>query len=63
MKGSRFTYVAKKLMNYVMLAKQGVKVNWSVVIFNNLYSRLWDLSASIKLNTSRGNIEFRVAKW
>jgi hypothetical protein len=60
--GSQLTYVVKKLMNYVMLAKQRVKVNWLVVVFNNLYNRLRDLFALTKLITNMGNIEFRVAK-
>jgi hypothetical protein len=55
--------MAKKLMNFVVLAMQGVKVNWSTIIFNNpstigceIYLR------QQKFNTSKENIEFRVAQ-
>ncbi len=53
--GSRLTYVAKKLMSFVMLVEQGVKMNWSVVVFNNLYRKLQDLFALTKPNVSRDN--------
>jgi hypothetical protein len=46
-------------MNFVMLAKHGVKVNWFVIVFNNLYNRLQDLFALTKFGASRYNIEFR----
>jgi len=49
-------------MNFVMLGEQGVKANWFVVVFNKLYSRLWGLFASIKLGTSKDNIEFKFAQ-
>ncbi len=61
MKGSRLTFVAKKLMNFVMLGEQGVNVNWFGVVFNKLYSRLQDLFALIKPGTSRDKIEFKFA--
>ncbi len=62
LKGSRFTYVVKKLMNIVVLGKQRVKVNWFAIVFNNLYSKLQDLSAPTKPNASRDNIKFEVAQ-
>jgi hypothetical protein len=62
LKGTQLTYVAKKLMSYVMLIEQGLKVNWSVVVFNNLYSRLQDLVALTKLGTSTNNTKFRIAQ-
>ncbi len=54
--------MVKNLMNFVMLAKQGMKVNWSIVVFNNFYNTLWDLSAPTKPNTSKDIIEFKVAQ-
>ncbi len=57
LKGSQLTYMAKKLMNFVLLAKQGVKVNWLIIIFNNLYSKLRDLSTPTKFSASRDNNE------
>jgi len=42
-----------------MLAKHGVKVNWFVIVFNNLYNRFQDLFALTKLGASRDNIKFR----
>jgi hypothetical protein len=62
LKGSQLNYVAKKLICYVVLIEHKVKVNWSVVIFNNLYNRLWDLVAPTKLDTSKDNTKFRVAQ-
>jgi hypothetical protein len=37
-------------------------VNWSAIVFDNLYNRLQDLFAWTKPSTSRGNIEFIVAQ-
>jgi len=62
LKGSRLTYVAKKLMNFVMLVDQGVKVNWSVIVFNNLYNKLQNLFTSTKFDISKDNIEFGIAQ-
>lgn len=62
MKGSRFTYAAKKLMSFVVLAKQGVKVNWSTIIFNNLYSKLWNLSPPTKPSANKDIIKFEIAQ-
>lgn len=39
-KGNLLTYVAKKLMNLVVLVEQGINMNWVKVVFNNLYCRL-----------------------
>ncbi len=58
LKGSWFTYVAKKLMSFVLLVKQRVKVNWSAIVFNNLYNRLWGLFAPTKFSASRDNTKF-----
>ncbi len=41
-------YVGKKLMLLVALAKLQKLVNWVHVVFNNLHSKLWDLSIAIK---------------
>ncbi len=49
-------------MNHVVLIEQGVKVNWSIVVFNNLYSRLRDLYTPTKPNTSRDNTEFETPR-
>jgi hypothetical protein len=49
-------------MSFVVLAKQGVMVNWSDVIFSNFYSKLWDLSALTKSNVSKDNIEFKATQ-
>jgi hypothetical protein len=47
--------MSKKLMSFVVMVEQGVKVNWLVVVFNNLYHKLQDLSTLIKPNVSRDN--------
>lgn len=52
LKSNKFTYVAKKLLSLVVLAEQGVWVNWVGVIFNNLYYKLHDLSALAKIRAS-----------
>ncbi len=31
MKGNQLTYVVKKLMSFMVLVEQGVKVNWSML--------------------------------
>jgi hypothetical protein len=62
LKWSQLTYMAKKLMSFVMFADQGVKVNWLVIVFNILYNKLRDLSTSTTINTTRDNIEFGVAQ-
>jgi hypothetical protein len=62
LRGSQLTYVANKLMNFLLLAKQGVKVNWSAIVFNNLCSRLRDLSAPTKLSANRDNTKFGAAQ-
>ncbi len=62
LKGSWFTYVAKKLMSFVLLVKQRVKVNWSAIVFNNLYNKLWGLSAPTKFSASRDNTKFGAAQ-
>jgi hypothetical protein len=54
--------MAKKLMNIVVLGEQRVKVNWFVIVFNNLYNRLHDLFAPTKPGTNRNNIKFKVAQ-
>lgn len=45
-------------MNFVVLVEQGVKVNWFIIVFNNLYNRLRDLSTPIKPGASRDNTKF-----
>lgn len=60
LKGSWLTYVAKKLMNLVVLAEQGIWVNSTTMVFNNMYSKLWDLSTSTKLETNRNNTKFNI---
>lgn len=37
-------------------------MNWSTIIFNNLYSRLQDLSALTKIIANKDNIKFSVAQ-
>jgi hypothetical protein len=39
-----------------------MKENWFTIIFNNLYSKLWDLLAPTKFGTSRDNIEFKATQ-
>ncbi len=34
LKGSRFTYVAKKLMSLVVLIEHGIQMNWVAIMFN-----------------------------
>jgi hypothetical protein len=53
LKGIQGTYVSKKLMLLVALAKLHKLINWAEVVFSNLYSWLWDLSAAIKLKKRR----------
>jgi hypothetical protein len=55
-------YVVKKLMNFVVLAEQKVKVNWFIVVFNNPYSRLQDLSAPTKPSVRKDNTKFEAAQ-
>ncbi len=45
-------------MKFVILVEHGIKVNWDVMVFNNLYNKLRDLSTSTKLEASRDNIKF-----
>jgi len=33
-------------------------VNWSAIVFNNLYNKLWGLSAPTKFSASRDNTKF-----
>jgi hypothetical protein len=33
-------------------------VNWVVIVFKNLYNKLWDLFASTKHGATKSNIEF-----
>jgi hypothetical protein len=49
-------------MNFVVFAEQKVKVNWSAIVFNNLYNRLWDLFALIKSSIRKDNIEFEATQ-
>ncbi len=49
LKGSCGTYVNKKFMLLVALAKLQILINWAQVVFNNLHSKLWDLSTTMKL--------------
>jgi len=58
LKGSQLTYMANKLMNFVVLAKQRVKVNRFAIVFNNFYNRLQNLFVSTKLDVNRDIIEF-----
>jgi hypothetical protein len=58
LKGGQLSYIAKKLFSFVVLAEQGIKINYVALTFNNLYSRLWDLSTPTKLGASRDNTEF-----
>lgn len=39
-----------------------MKVNWSIVVFNNLYSRLQDLFPPTKPNASKDITEFGIAQ-
>jgi hypothetical protein len=52
LKGSKVTYVTKELMLVVMIVEEGNQVNWSVFLFNNLYCRIRDFSASSKSKES-----------
>jgi len=58
LKGSQLTYMANKLMNFVVLAKQRVKVNRFAIVFNNFYNKLQNLFVSTKLDVNRDIIEF-----
>ncbi len=49
-------------MNFVVFTEQKVKVNWFVIVFNNLYNRLWDLFASTKSSIRKDNIEFEATQ-
>ncbi len=40
LKGSQFTYVAKKLMILVAFVETGMQIDLIGVVFNNLHSRL-----------------------
>ncbi len=62
LKGIQGTYVNKKLILLVALAKFQKSINWAHVLFNNLHFRLWDLSVAIKLKKKNSNkeIEFGV---
>jgi len=62
LKGSQLSYIAKKLFSFVVLAEQGIKINYVALIFNNLYSRLRDLSTPAKLEANKDNIEFGVTQ-
>lgn len=37
-------------------------MNWFTIVFNNLYSRLWDLSTLTKIIANKDNIEFSAAQ-
>jgi hypothetical protein len=54
LKGSKVTYVTKELMLVVMIVEEGNQVNWSVFLFNNLYCRIGDCSASSKSKETTG---------
>ncbi len=45
-------------MNFIIFAKQGIKVNWATMVFNNLYNMLQDLFTLTKLKANRDNIKF-----
>jgi hypothetical protein len=63
LKGSKVTYVTKELMIAVMIVEEGNQVNWSVFLFNNLYCRIRDFSASSKSReTTRKESEFGPAQ-
>jgi hypothetical protein len=63
LKGSKVTYVTKELMLVVMIVEEGIQVNWSVFLFNNLYCRIGDCSASSKSKeTTRKESEFGPAQ-
>lgn len=47
-------------MSLVVLAEQGIWVNSTTMVFNNMYSKLWDLSTSTKLGTNRNNTKFNI---
>jgi hypothetical protein len=59
LKGCQLTYVAKKLMSFVVSSKQGVKVSWSAIVFNNLYNKLWNLFVPTKPNVNKDITEFK----
>jgi len=46
-------------MSLVVLAEQGIWVNSTTMVFN-MYSKLWDLSTSTKLETNRNNTKFNI---
>jgi hypothetical protein len=57
------TYLhSQKIFSFVVLAEQGIMVNYVALVFNNLYNRLQDFSTPTKLRASRDNTEFGAAQ-
>lgn len=61
LKGSRFTYVARKLMILVALVETKMHINLVGVVFNNIHSRLKDLGGPHKFNVTK-DAKFRGAQ-
>jgi hypothetical protein len=57
LKGSRLTYVVKKLMILVAFVEIGMHINWACIMFNKFQSKLWALGSPHKSNISR-DVEF-----
>jgi hypothetical protein len=49
-------------MSLVVLVEQGIWVNLATMVFNNLYSKLWDLFASTKPRMNRDNTKFNIVQ-
>jgi hypothetical protein len=63
LKGSRTTYVPNKLILLVMMVEEGKHIDWSIVLFYNLYSCIWDfLTLSKSKETLRKELEFGLAQ-
>ncbi len=62
LKGSKTTYITKKLMLLMLMVKEGKQIDWSIIFFYNLYSCIWDFSAPSKLKDTIGkDLEFGLA--
>ncbi len=55
---NQLTYMAKKLMSFIVMVKQGIQINWVIMVFNNLYSKLQDLFTPTKPTMGKDNTEF-----
>jgi hypothetical protein len=54
-------YVNKKFMLLVALAELKKLVKWAQIVFNNLHSRLQDLSIAVKLKKNHEETKFDAA--